>query len=432
MKFRLRMAHGPAFLALLLFALLHLPTWAQPPATERPSFPRSMGFGANTRAGTNGIVLRVTNLDPEGPGSLRAAIETPGERLVVFDVGGIIDLDRRSLDILHPDITIAGQTAPSPGITIIRGGLTVRTHDVLIQHLRIRPGDAGQPKKSGWEVDGLSVVDRDAWNVVIDHCSISWATDENVSVSGPRHDGPDATARRVTFSNCIIAEALDDSTHAEGRHSKGALIHDYCREVALIGNLFAHNADRNPYAKAFTTGVIVNNVIYNPGLMAAQVHFWPPEWRGKGVEPQNGQWSIVGNVYIQGTNTRKNLPLITSPGDIYIEDNLAVPAEGSSAEIVGKNTKTLAARPVWPGGLKPLPAAAVVDDVLKNAGARPWDRDAVDQRILREFHERGGRIIDSQEEVGGYPGYAPTRRVLPVPDSQRREWLSKLGETGGG
>lgn len=406
-----------------IFLLIVLGAQAQ----ERPSFPRAVGFGGNTWAGTDGAVVRVTNLEGEGPGSLRAAIETPGKRLVVFDVGGVIDLKQKGLDILEPSVTVAGQTAPAPGITIIRGGMTVRTHDVLIQHLRIRPGDCELPKKSGWEVDGLSTAGGEARNIVIDHCSLTWATDENLSVSGPRLEGPKATSHRVTFSNCIVAEALHNATHAEGGHSKGSLIHDYCQEIALIGNLYAHNEDRNPYFKAFTTGVVVNNVIYNPGSYAIEMGFWPPEWKGSGIEPEAGRISVVGNVFRHGANTRKGLPLVTRTGGVYLEDNLAFDTAGASVPLTDSAVTILAERPVWPGGLKPLPAAEVEADILKNAGARPWDRDEIDARILREFQQRKGRIIDSQEEVGGYPRHAPTHRVLAVPDANRKEWLARLG-----
>ena len=87
----------------------------------------------------------------------------------MFEVGGVIDLNRRSLQINEPRITVAGQTAPSPGITIIRGGLSISTHDVIVQHLRIRPGDAGQPKCSGWEPDGITTAGGDAHDILIEH-----------------------------------------------------------------------------------------------------------------------------------------------------------------------------------------------------------------------------------------------------------------------
>src|SRR5690606_6707929 len=117
-----------------------------------PVLPGLTGFGITTPAGRGGEVLRVTNLNASGPGSLRAAIETPGPRVIVFEVSGTISLTK-NLYVREPFVTIAGQTAPSPGITIRGAGLFVLTHDVLVQHLRIRPGDA---------LDGPRMDNRDA------------------------------------------------------------------------------------------------------------------------------------------------------------------------------------------------------------------------------------------------------------------------------
>src|SRR5262249_188213 len=155
-------------------------------------------------------------------------------------------------------------TAPAPGITLIRGGLQIRTHDVLLRHLRIRPGDAGRPKRSGWEPD-VSTWGADAYNIVIDHCSISWGVSGNLSVSGPRAEAPVTTCRNITISQSIIAEALADSTHSKGSHSVGTLVNDNCTSVALIGNIYAHNDVANPSFRANATGVVINNVIYDPG-----------------------------------------------------------------------------------------------------------------------------------------------------------------------
>jgi hypothetical protein len=188
----------------------------------------------------------VTTLAADGPGSFAQAIRVSEPRIVVFEVGGVIDLDGRILAIEDPYLTIAGQTAPSPGITLIRGGLQVRTHDVVIRHIRIRPGEAGHAKSSGWEPDALAT--SSAYDVIVDHCSFSWATDENLSASGPRFDGdsPDkwrrGTSHRITFSNNIIAEGLSHSTHSKGEHSKGSLIHDNADKIAIVGNLFTSNA----------------------------------------------------------------------------------------------------------------------------------------------------------------------------------------------
>jgi hypothetical protein len=137
-----------------------------------------------------GQVLRVTSLKPAGPGSIAEALRAQGPRLVVFEVGGVIDLGGKSLEIAEPFLTVAGQTAPAPGITFIKGQLCIKnTHDVIIQHISVRAGEAGRAEKSGYEGHGIDL--GAASQVIVDHCSCTWATDENLSAS--RRSG--ATAR---------------------------------------------------------------------------------------------------------------------------------------------------------------------------------------------------------------------------------------------
>jgi hypothetical protein len=366
-------------------------------------------------------VIRVTRLDSAGPGTLREALSAKEPRLIVFEVGGVIDLARDGLVIDEPHVTIAGQTAPPPGVTLIRGGITIRTHDVRITHLRVRPGDAGQPKKSGWSPDGISTYGPDAHHVVIDHCSLTWAEDENLSASGPRHDGRAGTSHDVTFSNCIIAEGLNDSSNEKGPHSKGSLIHDHCCNISIVANLYANNADRNPYFKADTTGVVVNNVIYNPGYAAVLLNYVEKEYRGTNEQPHNAMVAVVGNVYIPGRDTRRGLAMLGGRGDAFVEDNLVL---GHAFPAVDESINTLEARRWWPADLKPLPARDVLAHVLAHAGAWPKDRDEIDRRIVQSVRDRTGRIIDSQDEVGGYPHVEPTHRPLTVPPDHFDEWLA--------
>ncbi|WP_437682394.1 pectate lyase family protein [Sorangium sp. So ce131] len=372
-------------------------------------------------------MIKVTTLDANGPGSLREALETPGPRIIVFEVGGIIDLDRARLNITEPFVTIAGQTAPSPGITLIRGGMRILTHDVRIQHLRFRMGDAGAAPASGFEPD-VTTDGPSAYNVVIDHCSVAWGVDENLSVSGPRFDGPEGTSRRVTLSNNIIAEGLLESVHEKGSHSMGTLVHDYCTDVTVVGNLYAHNNERNPWYKGFATGVIVNNVVYNPGKWAIRLGPVLREWESSGITPEPPRVSIVGNYMRHGVNTVSGLAMVdtNSLGSAYLEDNIAVDALGAAAPVVAPDIVVLAERPSWPEGLVALPAASIVDSVLANAGARPRDRDEVDLRIVADFVSGGGMFVNSQEEVGGYPTAEPTSRPLVVPTDDIEGWIESF------
>lgn len=388
--------------------------------------PDNITFGQPTQGGLNGQVLRVTTLEANGPGSLSEAIQTIGPRIIVFEVGGIIDLKKSNLEVTEPFLTIAGQTAPSPGITIIRGGIGIRTHDVIIKHIRVRPGDAEQAPKSGWEPDGLATSGGEAYNIIVDHCSFTWAVDENLSASGTRTEGPDSTSHKITFSNNIIAEGLYNSSHQKGPHSKGTLIHDFCRDIAIIGNLYAHNAQRNPYFKAFTTGVIANNLIYNPGNRAIQLGYVDSEWKGARYKPENCRVSIVSNVLYKGQDSRKDLAMAANRGDAYMFDNMAFDETGKSIDLAGREINILNEKPSWPGNFQALPSGKVEQYVLRHAGARPQDRDETDKRIIQDFLDRSGRIIDSQDDVGGYPDHKLTYRKLDVPENDLEKWLSKL------
>jgi hypothetical protein len=398
------------------------------PAEEQVAFPGAVGWAAATPGGRGGEILRVATLEADGPGSLRAALDRDGPRIIVFEVGGVIDLDRATLRIEQPYVTIAGQTAPSPGITVIRGGLDVATHDVVIQHLRIRPGEAGAAKGSDWGEDAVSTAS--AYNLIVDHCSLTWATDENLSASGPRFTGesPDdwrgGTSHRITYSHNIIAEGLADSTHPKFEHSKGSLIHDNVSEILIYGNLYAHNYERNPQFKGGVHGAIVNNFIFNPGQRAVHYNLMALEWGD--IPFETGKMTAIGNVMRAGISTESPIAfmMIGGHGDLeyYGRDNIAVDRIGQPLPMLGRYA-TGKARiietdepPVWWTGLDVLPANGVEEWVLKNAGARPWDRDVHDIRVLADAAEGRGVIIDSEAEVGGYPSPAPARRTFNEAD----------------
>ena len=389
---------------------------AQTTAETRRAFPGAEGWAAQTPGGRGGRILRVTTLASSGQGSFLAAVRTKGPRILVFEVGGVIDLNKERVVISEPYVTIAGQTAPSPGITIIRQEMQIETHDVVIQHLRFRTGEAGRAKKSGWEADGLSTLSG-AYDVIVDHCSFAWATDENLSVSGKAFVGATAeewrehTSHRVTFSHNIIAEGLSHSTHTSGEHSKGTLIMDNATGVLIFGNLYANNSQRHPLAKGGTWVAVVNNVIYNPGTLAIGYRLPEVLWHDRKFE--TGKLDIVGNVMRAGPNTQKDLPLLTLEGigdiETHLADNTNVDRAGQPVRLTAKNPAAKgaiierSAHVYWPDGLVALPVSQVAESVYQNAGARPWDRDAIDERIVRQTRRGTGRIIDGETEVGGYP-----------------------------
>nr|WP_315467424.1 hypothetical protein [uncultured Undibacterium sp.] len=379
------------------------------------AYSADMPWLASIQGGRGGQVLRVTNLYKEGPGSLRAALETKGPRIVVFEVGGVIDLERSVLQVTEPYLTILGQTAPAPGVTLIRGGINIRASQTIIQHLRVRTGADGQSKASGWEVDGINI--SAAHHVLIDHCSISWAIDENMSASGPRFKGetPDdwrnGTSHHIMFSNNIAAEGLAESSHSKGEHSKGSLVHDNVTQIVFYRNIWAHNVERNPLLKGGVQASVVNNLIYNPRAKAIHYNLMALEWGEHAY--QLGKLNVVGNVMRGGLSTKKGLPLVSLGGDgdlAYFEkDNIAVDQFGVPLPMLGRYGQTRAQLLVkeapieWPEGLLTMPAKDVETELLRYAGARPWDRDADDVRILFYIAEGRGTIINDEREVSSYP-----------------------------
>jgi hypothetical protein len=407
-------------MTLIRLALLALCTLAPAPALAQ-AFPGAVGWAAETPGGRGGRIVRVTNLDASGPGSFRAAVEARGARIVVFEVAGVIDMGLTTLTISEPFLTIAGQTAPSPGITIIRGGIDIRANDVIVRHIRIRSGVSGQAPRSGWEADGISTVA--ARNVIVDHCTITWALDENLSASGPRFTGttPEewrrGTSHHITFSYNVLAEGLANGSHPKGEHSKGSLIHDNATGILIYRNLYAHNFERSPMLKGGVHAAVVNNFIFNPGAQGVHYNLMDLEW---GSNPhQLGELSAVGNVLRAGFSTRSDVAFLTigGVGDLryHGRDNRAVDRMGRPLPMFGRYTTSRARivetrRPVvWPAGLDVIPSHQVETHVLRFAGARPWDRDAHDIRVLFDVAEGRGEIIDDEREVGGYPQVTPTR-----------------------
>lgn len=401
-------------------------------------YPMDISWVKAVQGGRGGQLIRVTNLRKEGAGSLRAALETKGPRTIVFEVGGVIDLERSVLQVTEPFVTIAGQTAPSPGITIIRGGINIRASQTIIQHIRVRTGVDGQSKGSGWEVDGINI--SAANHVIIDHCSMSWAIDENMSVSGPRFKGtnPDEwrsnTSHHVLFSNNLAAEGLAEASHAKGEHSKGSLVHDNVTNIVFYRNIWAHNVERNPLLKGGVRATVANNLIYNPRSRAIHYNLMALEW-GDHVY-QTGQLNVVGNVMRGGFSTKPGLPLMMLGGDgdlAYFEkDNIAVDQFGAKLPMFGRYGETRAqllpqASPLdWPDGLELVDAHQVETELLLHSGARPWDRDKDDIRILFYIAEGRGTIINDEREVSAYPKINPVQAPFLEQDWDSLQWTPKV------
>ncbi|HVI02130.1 MAG TPA: MYXO-CTERM sorting domain-containing protein [Enhygromyxa sp.] len=256
-------------LPLLLAGLLVAPG----DAAAVPAFPGAQGFGSVATGGRGGQVLIVTTLAADGPGSLQAALDTPGPRIIVFAVSGVIEADL--LEINHSDVTIAGQSAPGAGITIqgrLYGAYDTDVQNIIVRHIRVVPGPA---EGNGQQFDGVQ-FSRNS-RVILDHVTVANGVDENVDLY---------EARDVTVQWSVIAFAATDG-HPEGEHNYGLINGPDGLRASVHHNLFAHNKNRNP-AIANGPANIVNNVVHDP--RHGFVHH----------NPASGPFEIVGNYYKRG------------------------------------------------------------------------------------------------------------------------------------
>lgn len=380
------------------------------------AFPGAEGAGKYAKGGRDGDVYVVSNLNNSGTGSLRHAVDTApaSGRMIVFSVGGTINL-QSDITVNSPNITIAGQTAPG-GITLARRALRVSdTHDVIVQHIAVRPGDyyTGGPTgpPSGYEPDSIWVPN--STNVILDHVSASWSTDEVLSVT---HG-----STNVTVQWSMITEALHNSNHSKGNHGYGGIIHG--GETTLHHNLYAHNRSRNPATGNSTTMAhldIVNNVIYNPGDRYS--------YSGSG-DQYEVNWT--GNFGIEGPNTTRenelfhpdNIDSVVYYEDNYYdtnEDGILQLSPASSNTLTGTFTRLPATQPVittYPPNQTDAPTAYM--QILSYAGAAAH-RDPIDKRVINSVIRQTGDHLDSQDEVGGW--YYPTQTNIAVDPDGLPDW----------
>ena len=375
-------------------------------ADELLAFPGAVGFGAKAKGGRGGAVLFVENLHDSGPGSLRAAVEAEGPRTILFRTSGTITL-KSEITIRNPFLTIADQTAPGDGIAIRIdgksdiGAINIETHDVIIQHLRVRPGPAIKGSVNG---DAIQMLEN-AHDVIIDHCSLSWSTDEVIS---GWYD-----ARDITVQHCIISEALHDSVHQKGPHGMGMLFGDKNKSITIHRNLLAHNNQRNPRLNPEVKGrfQVNNNVIYNWGQIAGEM-------------TDDAEVNLTGNFYKSGPSSRPERGVaVDGKVKIYPKDNLSPirPDATQPEDAIIKpweekmdRRKFAESAPFGAPSLMILSATETYEAVLTNVGATRPKLDSVDQRILADVKNGTGKIINHPSEVGGWPklatGKPPTDR----------------------
>ncbi len=406
------------------FALLLMLIAAQS-AFAIPVIPGATGFGMDTPAGRGGTVYKVNSLaNTNTPGTLRHALAQTGPRTIVFEVSGTIVVDGY-LDIRDPYVTIAGQTAPSPGIFLRGAVIRILTHDVLIQHIRSAPGDSTTgvlpQNRDAVSINGLN---GRVENVVIDHCTFTWSVDEIFETYNAYGN--------ITFRNVIASEPLHDSIHvdegdtAPTPHGFGPLYDNQQNSNLLFyGSLVSHAEGRMPYSES-DGYVQVNNVFYD------RVNTFNRFNAHRGVPTQN---AIVGNVFSNGPSLatwavgKKPIDIINtfaSGGKLYLSDNIvenhSFPVS-SQWDLVSNSTSftqsqlQASSATVWPTGLTAMPSSQVKAYVAANAGARPADRLPYETRIINQMLNGTGTIIDSIAEAGGWPVVANNTRTLTVPSS---------------
>jgi pectate lyase len=377
------------------------------------AFPGAEGFGRYATGGRGGDVYIVTNLNDDGEGSLRRAIRAKGPRTIVFAVSGTIALES-PLDINNPDITIAGQSAPGDGICLKNYGLNIKADNVIIRYLRMRMGD--EKRVEGDAFGGT----KGHSNIIIDHCSASWATDETASFYNNRN---------FTMQWCIVSESLNSSAHVKGEHGYGGIWGGM--GASFHHNLIANHKSRMPrFSGSATTQNsseelvdFRNNVIYN--------------WESNNIYGgEKGRYNMVANYFRPGKATtsskRNRIVQPTQPyGKFYVAENLV-------------NGYPTISNDNWSGGVqaayldsvkagKPFDVASITqhtaqqafDLVLKYAGAS-HKRDIVDTRITQEVRNgvsisgvANNGIINSQSDVGGWPEL----KSLPAPADADRDGL---------
>ncbi len=350
-------------------------------AAEPPADPPE-GFGAIAKGGEGGRAISVTTLADDGPGSLRAALAARGPRTIRFAVEGTIELKTR-LRCTEGRVTVDGSTAPGKGITLLGYGIEFRgdCDDIIVRHLRIRVTTREEDNDGllFWGNQG-GTVER----VLVDHCSIMGATDENVDTWGQVRD--------VTVQWTIIAEGSLP-------HSMGWISGAGCDRVSIHHCLFAHNADRSPKLEGGVYDV-VDNVIYN--------------WSHHNAAKIGGgaRVNLVNNAFIPGPQSTATqgciLPDDPAKGTkVYLVGNIG-PFTPTGAEDQWLNVTWYervgsgwrehrpapqvlrAEKPLPTKGITTQPAKEACELVLARAGAKV--RDADDLRVIAEVKTRTGRV----------------------------------------
>ncbi|MFH6936692.1 T9SS C-terminal target domain-containing protein [Flavobacterium sp. FlaQc-30] len=387
--------------------------WSFKPA--QLAFKGAEGYGRYAVGGRGGKVIEVTNLNDDGPGSLRDAINQEiGPRTIVFNVSGNIKLASR-LVANQPYITIAGQTAPGEGITISRAPIGLTGNDGVIRFLKVRIG-------GGTTFDGMGLTGADY--SIIDHCSISWTIDESFSSRGAHH---------ISLQRTLISEALNVAGHDKYPAGK---MHGFAATIggdigSFHHNLLAHNQGRNwsigggLNGDGYYTGRldITNNVVYN--------------WGGRTTDGGANEVNFVNNFYKPGASTTIFVALNAQHEGVgkgmqryYFNGNIMPGYFDEKSQDKGRKStishnekveyETFVDKPFFPSYVETQSAKAAYKNVLSDVGANQPFFDKHDNRIIEEtlkgtFTYKGsksglGGMIDNEQDAGGWPNFASETR----------------------
>lgn len=356
-----------------------------------PAFPSAEGFGRYSSGGRGGEIYIVTNLNDSGEGSLRKGITKKESRTIVFAISGTIFL-KSPLDINHGNLTILGQTAPGDGITVANYPVTLKSNNIVLRYLRFRLGDLVK-------VEGDALGGRNIENIMIDHCSMSWATDENMSFY---------RVKNLTVQWSIIAEALNKSVHQKGAHGYGGIWGG--EPASFHHNLIISNNSRNPRFSGSESTVnpedemvdFRNNVIFN--------------WGDNNIYGgEKGKYNIINNYFKSGTISKHKDRIINPSipyGQFYVNGNFIegypkITTNNWDGGVQTENPLLAKAKEEFgKNEIKTHTAQETLQLVTKYAGAS-LKRDEVDNRLINYltngYPKNISGIINSQNEVGGFP-----------------------------
>lgn len=375
------------------------------------AFPGAEGGGMWVTGGRGGRVLKVTSLADDGSeGTLRWALNQKGPRMILFEVSGTIELTEM-LHVREGNFTLAGESAPGDGICLKGHDTRFEADNIIVRHLRFRLGDATKTQEDALEF-------RKCTGAIVDHCSVSWSVDECASCYGNRN---------FTMQHCIIYESLNASTHKKGNHGYGGIWGG--RNATFHHNLLAHHTSRNPRLDhPFLywgndmllyrgTVEVYNNVIYN--------------WRDKACYGgEEGWWIFANNLFMPGPDTKSSAKFLESSvypkpkasnGHYHISGNIVAGNESieednwsgvtikggkSRADVEMAAPRKMFGEPAWEAYERMI--------VRGDIGAKPADK--ADRRVLPEVLSGSGKIINSQDEVGGWPLLKSKRRAAKDSD----------------